>query len=56
MNTTEQEQTQCQIMWQINAIGNKIAQMLIRPLYPSKMEIVEEIGDTGRGGYGSTGN
>lgn len=37
------------------AKGDKIAQMLIRPLYPSKMEIVEHIEDTGRGGYGSTG-
>lgn len=35
--------------------GDKICQMLIRPLYPSKMEIVEHIEDTGRGGYGSTG-
>lgn len=35
--------------------GDKIAQMLIRPLYPSKMEVVEEIEDTARGGYGSTG-
>lgn len=35
--------------------GDKIAQMLIRPLYPSKMEIVDHIKDTGRGGYGSTG-
>jgi dUTPase len=35
--------------------GDKIAQMLIRPLYPSKMEIVENIEDTQRGGYGSTG-
>ena len=35
--------------------GDKIAQMLIRPLYPSKMEIVEKIEDTARGGYGSTG-
>jgi dUTP pyrophosphatase len=35
--------------------GDKIAQMLIRPLYPSKMEVVEEIEDTTRGGYGSTG-
>ena len=35
--------------------GDKIAQMLIRPLYPSKMEIVEHIEDTGRAGYGSTG-
>lgn len=35
--------------------GDKIAQMLIRPLYPSKMEIVEHIEDTGRGAYGSTG-
>jgi len=35
--------------------GDKIAQMLIRPLYPSKMEIVKSIEDTQRGGYGSTG-
>jgi dUTPase len=35
--------------------GDKIAQMLIRPLYPSKMEIVENIEDTQRGGFGSTG-
>jgi len=35
--------------------GDKIAQMLIRPLYPSTMEIVDSINDTGRGGYGSTG-
>ena len=35
--------------------GDKIAQMLIRPLYPSKMEIVENIEDSGRGGFGSTG-
>jgi len=35
--------------------GDKIAQMLIRPLYPSKMEIVDNINDTERGGYGSTG-
>lgn len=35
--------------------GDKIAQMLIRPLYPSKMEIVSEIEDTGRGAYGSSG-
>lgn len=35
--------------------GDKIAQMLIRPLYPSKMEIVSEIEDTGRGAYNSTG-
>lgn len=34
--------------------GDKIAQMLIRPLYPSQMEIVEDIEDTGRGAYGST--
>ena len=34
---------------------DKIAQMLIRPLYPSKMEIVENIEDTQRGGFGSTG-
>lgn len=36
--------------------GDKIAQMLIRPLYPSQFEIVEEIKSTKRGGYGSTGN
>jgi dUTPase len=35
--------------------GDKIAQMLIRPLYPSRMEIISEILDTNRGGYGSTG-
>ena len=35
--------------------GDKIAQMLIRPLYPSTMEIVDNINDTERGGYGSTG-
>jgi deoxyuridine 5'-triphosphate nucleotidohydrolase len=35
--------------------GDKICQMLIRPLYPSKMEIVENIEDSGRGGFGSTG-
>lgn len=35
--------------------GEKIAQMLIRPLYPSKMEEVKEVEDTGRGGFGSTG-
>lgn len=35
--------------------GDKIAQMLIRPLYPSKMEIVKDFKDTGRGGFGSTG-
>jgi len=35
--------------------GAKIAQMLIRPLYPSSFEIVEDFKDTGRGGYGSTG-
>jgi dUTP pyrophosphatase len=34
---------------------DKIAQMLIRPLYPSKMEIVENIEDTQRNGFGSTG-
>lgn len=34
---------------------DKIAQMLIRPLYPSSFEIVEDFKDTGRGGYGSTG-
>ncbi len=35
--------------------GDKIAQMLIRPLYPSSFEIVKDLKDTGRGGYGSTG-
>lgn len=35
--------------------GDKIAQMLIRPLYPSKMEIVDNVEDTGRGGFGSSG-
>lgn len=35
--------------------GDKIAQMLIRPLYLSKMEEVEDFVDTGRGAYGSTG-
>jgi len=34
--------------------GDKICQMSLRPLYPSKMEIVEDIEDTGRGAYGST--
>lgn len=36
--------------------NDKIAQMLIRPLYPSSFEIVKDFEDTGRGGYGSTGN
>ena len=36
--------------------GDKIAQMLIRTLYPSSFEIVKDFEDTGRGGYGSTGN
>ena len=36
--------------------GDKIAQMLIRPLYTSNFEIVKDFEDTGRGGYGSTGN
>ena len=36
--------------------GDKIAQMLIRPLYPSSYEIVKDFEETGRGGYGSTGN
>jgi dUTP pyrophosphatase len=35
--------------------GDKIAQMLIRPLYPNKMEIVENINDSERGAYGSSG-
>lgn len=35
--------------------GDKIAQMLIRSLTPSKMEVVEYVEDTGRGGFGSTG-
>lgn len=36
--------------------GDKICQMLVRPLYPSSFEIVKYFEDTGRGGYGSTGN
>ena len=35
--------------------GDKIAQMLIRPLATSEMEVVDNITDTNRGGYGSTG-
>lgn len=35
--------------------GDKIAQMLIRPLYPSSFEIVKDLKDTGRGSFGSTG-
>lgn len=35
--------------------GDKICQMLIRPLYPSKMEIVDNVEDSGRGVYCSTG-
>lgn len=35
--------------------NDKIAQMLIRPLYPSSLEIVKDFKDTGRGGYNSTG-
>jgi deoxyuridine 5'-triphosphate nucleotidohydrolase len=35
--------------------GDKIAQMLIRPLYLSSFEIVKDFEDTGRGGFGSTG-
>jgi len=35
--------------------GDKISQMLIRPLYPSAMEIVSDFDDTGRGGFGSSG-
>lgn len=35
--------------------GDKIAQMLIRPLYPSSFEEVKDFEDTGRGGFGSTG-
>lgn len=35
--------------------GDKIAQMLIRPLYPSSFEEVKDFEDTGRGAYGSTG-
>lgn len=35
--------------------GDKVAQMLIRPLYLSKLIQVEDFEDTGRGGYGSTG-
>lgn len=36
--------------------GDKIAQMLIRPLYPSSFEVVKDFEDSGRGGFGSTGN
>jgi dUTP pyrophosphatase len=36
--------------------GHKIAQMLIRSLYSSQMQVVEEFNDTGRDGFGSTGN
>ena len=35
--------------------GDKIAQMLIRPLYDSGFEEVKDFEDTGRGEYGSTG-
>ena len=35
--------------------GDKVAQMLIRPLYPSKMQEVNDFEDTGRGGFGSSG-
>lgn len=35
--------------------GDKIAQILIRSLDVSVMEVVEEIQDTERGGFGSTG-
>ena len=35
--------------------GDKIAQMLIRTLAPSQMEVVDFVEDTGRGGFGSTG-
>jgi dUTPase len=35
--------------------GDKIAQMLIRPLYTNKMEVVNDLQDSGRGAYGSSG-
>lgn len=35
--------------------GDKIAQMLIRPLYTSSLTVVEDFTDMGRGGFGSTG-
>lgn len=35
--------------------GDKIAQMLIRSLDVFKMEIIDDLNDTGRGGFGSTG-
>lgn len=40
-------------LYEINE-GDKIAQMLIRPLYNSEMQVVEDFKDTGRGGFGST--
>ena len=35
--------------------GDKICQMLVRPLYPSSMQVVNLINETKRGGFGSTG-
>ena len=35
--------------------GDKIAQMLIRPLYPSSFAVVKDFEDSGRGGFNSTG-
>lgn len=35
--------------------GDKIAQILIRPLHPAKMEVVSKMESTERGGFGSTG-
>lgn len=35
--------------------GDKVCQMLIRPLYPSSMQVVNSINETKRGGFGSTG-
>lgn len=35
--------------------GDKIAQMMIRSLEISQMEIIDDLSDTGRGGFGSTG-
>lgn len=35
--------------------GDAIAKMIVYPFYASKMEIVKDVEDTGRGGYGSTG-
>jgi dUTP pyrophosphatase len=38
--------------------GDRIAQMVIKKVYPARLEIVEELDETGRdsGGFGHTGN